>query len=116
MWPFKKRVRLPDDWKETIRACDFSLARTELQNFFEMAKREAPQGQEVFYREEFVAGWKSFSADPRFETAVDFIEKAPEYGATLLLPYFVECCPGGRFKLYKDLLGQSSPRREGEQK
>ena len=112
MWPFRKRSRLPGNWKGTIRACDFRLARTELQKFFEIANREAAaQGQEAFYRKELVAGWQSFSADPGFETAVAFIEKDPEYGP-MLLSYFVECCPGGRFSLYDDLLGPGSPRPE----
>jgi hypothetical protein len=113
MWPFKKKyppkqaMVLPQDWKDLLRTCDFLLAKRELQTYFDMATREAAsEGHQVVYREEFVRGWQVFSQRPCFDTAVAFVEGAPEY-ACLLWPYFIECCPGGKWAVYDSLLGES---------
>ena len=98
---------LPDDWKSLLRRCNFYLARRELKNFFEIANAEAAaSGEQVFYRQEYVNGWHRFANNPRFETAVDFIEGAPEY-ASGIFSYLMECCPGGRFALYDKFLPPS---------
>jgi hypothetical protein len=95
---------LPAGWKEMIRACHFRLARTELMKFFEVATKEAAaQGQQVTYPQDLVTAWQVFAANPRYETAVPFIENAP-----MLLSYFIECGPGGRFRVYDELLGGRS--------
>lgn len=111
MWPFKKknlspvRTDLPEDWKEVLRVCNFQLAKRELQTFFDIATREAEgQDQQVVYRVEFVRGWQVFAQQPCFETAVAFIEGAPDY-ANLIWSYFRECCPGGRWAMYDSRLG-----------
>jgi hypothetical protein len=95
---------LPDDWKSLLRECNFELARRELKTFFEISNAEAASsGERVCYREEFVNGWHLFANNPQFETAVDFIEDAPEY-APVIFSYLIECCSGGRFALYDKLL------------
>ena len=84
--------------------CNFALASRELAKFFEIATREAAShGQEVIYRTEFVIGWNRFRENPCFETAVAFLEDAPDYAENMFL-YFVECCPGGMFAMYDSLI------------
>lgn len=96
MWPFKKQQPSVDE-DMILRTCNFELAREELAAFFRMAKNEAAsKGQEVVYREEFVRGWERFARNPCEETARAWLAGAPEY-KSMLLGYFVECCPGGRF-------------------
>jgi hypothetical protein len=91
---------VPENWREKLRACNFQLAQRELQTFFDLAARQAePQGAQVVYRVEFVRGWQVFAERPCFETAVAFIEGAPDC-ADLIWAYFAECCPGGRWAFY----------------
>ena len=84
----------------TLRACDFHLAKRELQTFFHYAAEQAVarQGEGGIYRVEFVRGWEVFAERPCYDTAVAFIEGAPDY-ADLIWAYFwaylIECCPGG---------------------
>jgi|ERR1035437_890422 hypothetical protein len=100
---------LPADWKSLLGHCNFGLARQELRSFFEVANKDAAaQGQAVVYRTEFVRGWRRFAENPRFETAVEFIEGAPDY-AQMLFEYFIECCPNGRFAVYDQLLKKLRP-------
>jgi hypothetical protein len=95
---------LPDNWQEILGSCNFELAKKELQGFFDFATRAAErEGQQVVYRVEFVRGWQVFAAHPCFETATEFIEGAPDY-AGLIWPYFVECCPGGRWWFHESQL------------
>lgn len=104
---FKATAFLPD-WRETLRACDFHLAKRELQTFFHYAAEQAVarQGEDgrCKYRVEFVPGWEVFAERPCYDTAVAFIEGAPDY-ADLIWAYFwaylIECCPGGM--LLKDV-------------
>ncbi|MCX5653557.1 MAG: hypothetical protein NTY65_02755 [Planctomycetota bacterium] len=103
MWPFKKKnlalagKDLPQDWREVLRACNFQLAKTEIQFFFDNATRKAEdQGQKAVYRVEFVQAWQVFAQRPCFDTAVAFLEEAPDY-AGIIWPYFVQCCPRTTF-------------------
>ena len=101
-----KATAFPPDWRETLRACDFHLAKRELQTFFHYAAEQAVarQGEGGIYRVEFVRGWEVFAERPCYDTAVAFIEGAPDY-ADLIWAYFwaylIECCPGGM--LLKDV-------------
>jgi len=97
MWPFKRAPAIPKD-------CDFELARAELANFFKMANQEASfGGEQVVYRQEFVKGWEQFAASPTRKSAANWILEAPDY-ADMLLTYFRECSPGGRFFGYRRVL------------
>jgi hypothetical protein len=97
-----KATACPPDWRETLRACDFHLAKRELQKFFHYAAEQAlarqGEGGRCIYRVEFVRGWEVFAERPCYDTAVAFIEGAPDY-ADLIWAYFwaylIECCPGG---------------------
>ncbi|MBL7187315.1 MAG: hypothetical protein ISS70_13420 [Phycisphaerae bacterium] len=87
--------RLPSDWKHTLAQCNMALAKRELAGFFQMANRAAEeQGQQAVFPAEFVHGWNEFFADPSYETAVDWFEKAPEL-APMVFEYFQGSCPGG---------------------
>lgn len=100
MWPFNRRKQSVDD-EAVLTTCNFELARRELAGFFRLANREAAsQGQGVAYRKEFVAGWERFAQNPCVETARAWLDAASEY-KSMVLSYFVECCPGGRFALYE---------------
>jgi hypothetical protein len=102
--PSSVRIDLTENWKEQLRACNFQLAKRELQTFFDFATRQAErQGEGVVYRVEFVRGWQVFADRPCFATAVAFIEGAPDY-ANFIWAYFVECCPGGRWAFYDSQL------------
>lgn len=95
---------MPENWREQIQTCNFQLAKKELQAFFDFATRQAERdGKQVVYRTEFVRGWQVFAERPCFETAVAFIEGAPDY-SSLIWGYFSECCPGGRWTLYDSQL------------
>ena len=54
------------------------------------------QGGQYIYREEFIGGWKTFAADPSYETAERFLKAAPDY-ESFILKFFSGCCPGGEF-------------------
>ena len=75
---FKATAFLPD-WRETLRACDFHLAKRELQSFFHCAVEQtvARQGEggRCIYRVDFVRGWEVFAERPCYDTAVAFIER-----------------------------------------
>jgi hypothetical protein len=102
--PSSVRIDLPENWREKLGACNFQLAKRELQTFFDFATRQVErQGEQVVYRVEFVRGWQVFAERPCFETAVAFIDGAPDY-ADLIWAYFVDCCPGGRWAFYDSQL------------
>jgi hypothetical protein len=88
---------LPVNWDETLRQCNFFSARREIAEFIQIGNREAKnRGGYYAYKREFVEGWESFAKNPCYETAKQFIERAPEY-ADVIFHYFSECCPGGLF-------------------
>jgi len=88
---------LPSNWREILSRCNFYLARREIGEYFQMTNREAhTKGGEYVYRNEFSDGWKNFADNPCYETAKQFLEKAPEY-APMVFNYFAGCCPGGIF-------------------
>ena len=95
---------MPKNWRDELRACNFQLAKKEIQAFFDFDAREAKhQGGEAIYRVEFVRGWQVFAERPSFETAVAFIEGAPDY-ADVIWRYFADCCPSGRAAYYDSKL------------
>ncbi len=95
---------LPEDWKSVLSRCNFALARREIGEFLHIANQEAAsRGQEVYYRKEFVSGWIRFRDDPCYDTAVAFLENAPDY-AMNMFGYFMECCPGGRLAMFDSLI------------
>ena len=104
---------LPPEWKSLLVNCDFGLARQEIANFFAIANDEAAaEGKRVVYRTELVRGWQRFAEDPRIETAIEFIEGAPDYGPSLF-GYFIECCPGGRWEFYNRFLKRPGRGADG---
>ena len=131
MWPFKKKTQppaeaevkgwlndlaktsappssvgkgMPEDWREKLRACNFQLAKNEIQRFFDFSTHEAERGGgHAVYRVEFVRGWQAFAERPCLETAVAWIEGAPGYTG-LIWGYFAECCPGGRWSVWDSQL------------
>lgn len=103
---------MPEDWREKLRSCNFPLAKRELQNFFDHSTREAArEGGHAVFRVEFVRGWQAFASHPCFETAVAWIEGAPDY-SDLIWGYLSECCPGGLWSFYDPRL--SHLRRDEE--
>src|SRR5207249_2214453 len=48
------------------------------------------------YKEEFVRAWEQFAANPSYETALKFLEGAPEYASTVF-NFFVGSVPGGLY-------------------
>ena len=91
MWPFRKpKSTIPED-------CDFELVRAELAEFFRIANEDAAkEGGNVAYKQEFVAGWDRFAANPCMETAAAWLNGARDY-ESLLLKYFSDCSTGGQF-------------------
>jgi hypothetical protein len=72
------------------------LARREINEFFQMMAQEAKgRGGDYIYKEDFIHGWKTFSSKPCYETAVQFLDQAPEY-ASCIFSYFEGCCRGGK--------------------
>ncbi len=107
MWPFTKaRSPIPD-------GCDFQMARAELADFFRIANEDAAKkGARVAYKQEFVARWERFAANPCKETAAAWLTEAKDY-ESLLMTYFTECSPGGRFHTHRDLQKVAKERPEG---
>jgi len=65
------------------------MAEREIADFFRIANQEAKgKGEQVVYKNEFVQGWKTFSDNPCYESAVSFLEVAP-----IMFCYFLGCCP-----------------------
>jgi hypothetical protein len=103
MWPFRKQQTATDDDK-ILTTCNFALAGKELADFFRIATQEAAaKGKQVVYRKKFVKGWERFAQKPCEETARAWLRDAPDY-KSLMLRYFLECAPGGRFVLDTSLL------------
>jgi len=88
---------LPEDWKLLLLRCDFTLACRELGTFFQIATQEAAsRRQEVFYRAEFVNGWNRFRDNPCFETAVAFLENAPDHAEHTFVALYESLTPDRR--------------------
>jgi len=54
------------------------------------------KGGSYVYKREFVSCWEKFAANPSYETAVEFLEGAPEYGS-LIFSFLAGSCPGGKY-------------------
>jgi hypothetical protein len=111
MWPFKRKThpggKAQAETLEVIfEKCNFPLARDEIADFFKITNAEAArEGQQVTYKTEFVEGWQAFSKHPDAETARAWLHAAPEY-RDMIISYFVECCPGGKFAFYHSMKRQ----------
>ena len=80
--------RLPGNWREILRTCDFFRACDELRYFVRMANRE-----DAYFRAGFAKGVEAFLANPCFESAIALIEGAPEE-AWMAWKYFsLSCAP-----------------------
>ena len=85
---------LPPDWRQTLRQCNFFLARREIANFFRIANQKAEtEGNQALFTKEIAVGWERFAENPCYESAVRFVDTAP-----LIFQYFAESCPGGQFQ------------------
>ena len=83
--------------KEILDRCNFRLAARETARFLEISDKMAKsQRGHYLYKNEFIADWEKFAANPCYETASQFLEGAPEY-QSVVLDYFAGCCPGGKF-------------------
>jgi len=82
---------LPQNWKQTLRTCNFFMARREITYVFRVANQQAAaEGKEVYWKKEIADGWTLFSENPCYETAIHYLAVAPE-----MFDYFLGCCPGG---------------------
>jgi len=91
---------LPSNWKRTLKQCNMALAKRGLAEFFQITNRTAEaQGQQAYFKTEFVNGWNEFAANPCYSTVVTWFKKAPEY-APMIFDYFQGSCPGGH--LYRE--------------
>ncbi len=74
------------------------LARRVIAEYFQITNREAAaSGGRYAYKTEFLNGWRDFSRNPCYKTAVAWLNQAPDYAPAFFKEYFLECCPGGRF-------------------
>ncbi len=74
-----------------LECCDFNLAKEVLAETIRLANREAAeQGAEAFFKQEYIAGWKRFSEKPCLETALAWLDEAPDY-EPILMSCFAEC-------------------------
>ena len=84
---------LPSNWKQVLKHCNFFLARREIANFFDFAKKKAEaEGMQAIFRNEFVKCWDRFAEHPCYENAAQFVEQDSS-----IFRYFQGACPGGQF-------------------
>lgn len=75
---------LPVNWKQTLRKCNFFMARRGIADVFRFANQQAEaEGKQCIWRNEIVEAWDQFSANPCYDTAVRFVIVSPH-----MLPYF----------------------------
>jgi hypothetical protein len=75
---------LPANWKQTLRTCNFFMARRGVAYVFRLANQQAAaQGKECVWKKELADSWQQFSQNPCYETAVSFVTTSPH-----LFPYF----------------------------
>ena len=75
---------LPDNWKQTLRKCNFFMARRGVAYVFRLANQQAEaQGQQCVWKKEIADTWEQFSLNPCHETAVRFVITSPH-----IFPYF----------------------------
>ena len=75
---------LPVNWKQTLRTCNFFMARRGVAYVFRLANQQAEaKGEQCIWKKEIADGWKQFSLNPCYETAVRFVTVSPH-----ILPYF----------------------------
>jgi hypothetical protein len=75
---------LPANWKQTLRTCNFFMARRAVAYVFRLANQQAAgEGKQCVWENEIADTWKQFSLNPCYETAVRFVAASPH-----LFPYF----------------------------
>lgn len=75
---------LPSNWKQTLKGCNFFMARRAIAYVFRVANKEAEaEGKQFAVKKEIGEGWERFSRNPCYETAVQFLIVSPN-----LLNYF----------------------------
>jgi hypothetical protein len=75
---------LPINWKQTLRHCNFFMARRGIAYVIRSANQEAEaEGKQCAWKKEIADTWKQFSLNPCPETAVRFVEVSPH-----MFPYF----------------------------
>jgi len=75
---------LPVNWKQTLRKCNFFMARRGIAYVFRLANQQAEaEGKQFIVKKELAEAWDQFSANPCYDTAVRFVIVAPN-----MLPYF----------------------------
>jgi hypothetical protein len=75
---------LPVNWKQTLRTCNFFMARRVVADFFRRANQQAEaEGNQSIWKKEIADGWEQFFLNPCYETAVRFVTVSPP-----ILPYF----------------------------
>ena len=82
---------------EILDRCNFRLAAREIANFLKLTNDLAKsEGKQAVFKKEFALGWEKFAANPCRETAVQFLQGAPDY-EKVILAYFSGSCPDGQF-------------------
>jgi hypothetical protein len=75
---------LPVNWKETLRICNFFMARRGVAYVFRLANQQAEaRGRQCVWKKEIADTWQQFSLNPCYETAVRFVTTSPH-----IFPYF----------------------------
>ena len=96
--------KLPANWKQILRKCDFRLAYGQLARVFRIANQEAAaRGGEYIYPKEFVEGVKAFAKKPCFETAAALFEGSSD-AASWVWECFAQYCPGGDLLFFDSLV------------
>ena len=87
--PRPSHAGLPPDWRQTLRQCNFFMARREIANFFRIANQQAERdGKRAIFTKDIADGWERFAKNPCYETAIGL-------AAAGLEQYLLACCPGG---------------------
>lgn len=77
---------LPANWKQALHRCNLFMARRGISTNFLNENQQADAGSnQLIWNKEIADGWRQFSANPTYETAVRFLAVAPN-----MFPYFEE--------------------------
>ncbi len=69
---------LPVNWKQTLRKCNFFMARRGVAGVFRLANQQAEaKGEQCIWKKEIADAWEQFSLNPCYETAVRFVTTSP---------------------------------------
>jgi len=85
------KAGLPSDWRQTLRQCNYFMARREIAEMFRVMSQSAQaEGQQAFYAREIADCWNRFADNPCYEAAESLLLVMPP-----VYRYFLGCCPGG---------------------